>query len=149
MSLPCNKFRSLYHYYETIDHSFDTIGPSKTRGEFKDECDINFILQKFENQSYEDIIRRNPSVPKFDDFTSIPDYQESLNTIIAAQHSFNLLPAKLRDRFNNNPAELLKFMQQPENKEEGIKLGLYESDPIPEPEPEPIKVKVINQDVKL
>jgi hypothetical protein len=39
---------------------------------------------------------------------------------------FEDLPAEVRFRFDNKPAELLKFMSDPANADEAIDLGLFE-----------------------
>jgi hypothetical protein len=36
------------------------------------------------------------------------------------------LPADLRARFSNNPEELINFLDNPENKDEAIRLGLLD-----------------------
>ena len=52
-----------------------------------------------------------------------------------------LLPAQMRSRFNNDPAELLKFIKDPANLDEAVKLGILvkkeapKGDPVPPPAP--------------
>ena len=53
---------------------------------------------------------------------------------------FDNLPSDVRNRFNNNPAQLLDFVADPENKEEAIELGL-----LPKPE---ITKQIIEEDGK-
>jgi phage internal scaffolding protein len=47
-----------------------------------------------------------------------------LNQVIAAEDEFMRLPADLRARFENDPAQLIEFLENLENKDEAIKLGL-------------------------
>ena len=50
------------------------------------------------------------------------------------------LPAKIRQRFNNNPAELIAFLQNSDNIEEAVELGLmekFQNRTKTEPKPEP------------
>jgi len=47
-----------------------------------------------------------------------------MDAVNQAQASFQAQPATIRDRFRNNPAEFIKFVQDPQNQEELIKLGL-------------------------
>jgi len=59
------------------------------------------------------------------------------NQLLQAQADFMDLPAKIRQRFNNNPAELIAFLQSPSNVDEAVELGLMEKISKPEPKPEP------------
>ena len=49
------------------------------------------------------------------DVSAIPDYQTAMDTIASANQLFASLPATLRKRFNNDPAEYLAFVQNEEN----------------------------------
>jgi phage internal scaffolding protein len=88
---------------------------------FKDECDINNILRQF---NITGLLPEQPISPRYGDFTGISDYHTALNQVIAAENEFMSLPANLRARFNNDPAQLIEFLDNSENKEEAIKLGL-------------------------
>lgn len=88
----------------------------------KDECDINIILQKMANGIMPDATARTP---QFGDFTTTAnDYHNALNMVIAAQESFDSLPANIRARFDNDPEKLLAFVQDEKNLDEAVKLGL-------------------------
>jgi len=88
---------------------------------FKDECDINNILRQF---NITGLLPEAPLSPRYGDFTGIGDYHTALNQVIAAEDEFMSLPATLRARFENDPAQLIEFLDNPENKDEAIKLGL-------------------------
>jgi len=47
-----------------------------------------------------------------------------MNTVIVAQSAFDALPARIRERFRNDPAQFLHFMSEDSNLPEMIKLGL-------------------------
>ncbi|ETR80120.1 hypothetical protein [Chlamydia pneumoniae] len=51
------------------------------------------------------------------------DYSEALNVVIEPQEQFESLPAKLRERFGNDPVVMLDFLSREENFEEAKKLG--------------------------
>jgi len=94
---------------------------TRTQQHFKDETDINNILRQF------NITGQLPTKsisPRYGDFTGIGDYHTALNQVIAAEGEFMTLPAQLRARFNNDPQELIEFLNNSENKDEAIKLGL-------------------------
>lgn len=60
------------------------------------------------------------------DFSEVQSFQEMLHTVIAAQQSFETLPAEVRARFSNDPDRLLAFVADDGNMEEALKLGLLD-----------------------
>jgi len=46
------------------------------------------------------------------------------------QGQFAGLPAKLRKRFSNNPENMLRFLEDPKNAGEAVKLGLLSEDDV-------------------
>lgn len=110
-------------------------GISMAKQSFKDECDINTIMARYQRTGVLDHVRQN--VGQYIDVTGA-DFTEAQNLIAGARSMFNELPAKLRERFNNEPAELLSFLEKEENREEAVKLGLLnakggEATPLPTP----------------
>lgn len=55
------------------------------------------------------------------------DYQEALNTVIAAKEAFAALPSGLRARFGNDPKQLLTFLDKESNYDEAVRLGICEA----------------------
>jgi len=97
--------------------------PSLAQQHYKEECDINTILQKF---SITGVLPDSPLSPRYGDFTGIGDYHTALNRVIAAQDEFEALPAQIRARFDNDPAKLIEFLDDASNRPEAEKLGLVE-----------------------
>jgi len=97
--------------------------PSLAQQHFKEECDINTILQKF---SITGILPEAPLSPRYGDFSGIGDYHTALNRVIAAQEEFEALPAQIRARFDNDPAKLIDFLDDEANRPEAEDLGLVE-----------------------
>lgn len=114
--------------------------PSMTKQSFKDECDINNIMRRYEATGV--VQHLAAGSPQFGDFMSHMDFQASMNAVIEAENMFAALPARIRDRFGNDPAQLLEFLGNEKNKEEAIALGLVNPPPV---EPAPQKVEVVNQ----
>ena len=112
--------------------------PSMTKQSFKDECDINVILARYENTGmyYDPLTTRGSRAPLFDDFTAVPDYMDAQNFVIEAGEMFNALSSRIRKRFNNSPAELLEFLADSANVSEAISLGLISAPVEPELEPQ-------------
>jgi phage internal scaffolding protein len=97
--------------------------PSLAQQHFKEECDINTILQKF---NISGLLPEQPLSPRYGDFTGIGDYHTAMNRVIAAQDEFEALPAQIRARFDNDPAQLIEFLQNSDNRPEAEELGLVE-----------------------
>ena len=115
-------------------YNYDTIAASNESGlaceeptlaqqQFKDECDINNILRQF---NVTGLLPETPLSPRYGDFTGINDYQTALNAVIAAEDGFMALPADLRARFDNDPSNLINFLNDESNKDEAVKLGLVD-----------------------
>lgn len=90
---------------------------------YKDECDINNILRQF---NVTGLLPEAPLSPRYGDFTGIVDYHSALNAVIAAEDGFMALPANIRSRFENDPENLINFLNDESNKDEAIKLGLVD-----------------------
>lgn len=95
---------------------------SRTKASFAEECDINSIMAKYQKYGVIDAVQKTNG--QFGDFANVDDYHSAMNAVVDAQERFEMLPAKLRKRFGNDPAELLAFLADPENVEEAVKLGL-------------------------
>lgn len=114
---------------------------SMAKQAFADECDINLIMARYEKTGVIDHVNRR--APVFDDFTDVVDYQTALNVVSEAEGMFADLSARVRARFDNDPAKLLEFVQDPANVEEARSLGLLKPveelpvAPPPPPVPEP------------
>lgn len=118
--------RSMYNY--DTDAASNESGlaceePTLAQQHYKEECDINNILQKF---SITGILPEAPLSPRYGDFSGIGDYHTALNRVIAAQEEFEALPAQIRARFENDPAKLIEFLDDEANRPEAEKLGLVE-----------------------
>lgn len=120
--------------------------PTRTEQSFREECDINTIVARF---GVTGELPLTTKVPMQGDFTTVVDYQTSLDMIRQADQAFAELPAAIRKRFGNDPSEYVEFVSDPANLDEVRKMGLArpESAPpapvevrvIPEPTPEPAK----------
>jgi phage internal scaffolding protein len=98
--------------------------PSLAQQHFKDECDINNILRQFNITGQ---LPNFPLSPRYGDFSGVVDYHSALNAVIAAEDGFMTLPAETRAKFNNDPELLINFLDNPQNKDEAIKLGLVDA----------------------
>lgn len=106
------------------DRSTDVVNdePSQTNQQFLQECDINHIVDQSRNTGF--IGHLNNRTPQWGDFGESTDYHSALNYLKEANESFMSLPAEVRARFENDPAQLLDFINNPENLREAVDLGL-------------------------
>lgn len=126
--------------YDT--HARDGIsfsGKGRTKQSFRDECDINSVMRRWEKTGQLHPLQRYP--PQYGDFTNVDDYQAAVNQVQQAEDAFMALPSRVRSRFGNDPAELLRFMADSANQAEAEKLGLV--DPAPKPDPKAAPAAVI------
>lgn len=100
---------------------------SLTQQQFKDECDINNIMKKYEQTG--EFLHLTKKQGQYADFSEIQDYQAMYDTVIKAEEAFMTLPAETRLRFQNNPGKLIEFIQDEKNYEEGVKLGILNKRP--------------------
>ncbi|AXH71831.1 MAG: internal scaffolding protein [Microviridae sp.] len=104
----------------------------RTKQSFKDECDINTIMRRYSVTGQLDHVNQRQAM-----YGEVPDYDfaQAMQTVQHARDQFAALPSDLRDRFGNDPARLLAFLQDPANRQEAVTLGLVNAPP---PPPEPI-----------
>lgn len=95
--------------------------PTLAQQHYKDECDINTILERF---NVTGMLPQQPISPRYGDFSGITDYHSALNAVMSAMEEFDNLPAQIRARFDNEPAKLIEFLEDENNRPEAEKLGL-------------------------
>lgn len=85
------------------------------------DADINVIMERYTKTGLMPPLARLPS---FGDFDGISDYREAIHAVREADDLFMQLPAKVRSRFDNDPAEFAAFCSAPGNQLELAELGL-------------------------
>lgn len=101
---------------------------SMTHQCFKDECDINSIMQKYVKTGLIDHAKQYQG--NYADITDSLSFQDALNTVLNAHNMFDSLPSTIRKRFSNDPYEFLAFTEDPNNVQELIEMGLGKESPI-------------------
>nr|WAE43468.1 MAG: internal scaffolding protein [Microviridae sp.] len=109
--------------------SYPILG-NRTQQQFLQDCDINVIIARYHKTG---VLPERAGQPFFGNFTNGTDFTERQNEIAEANAAFNMLPGWVRKRFQNNPANLLQFLSDEENRDEAIKLGLINK-PVKTPE---------------
>lgn len=98
--------------------------PSMTDQQWADDCDINNILKKYAQTGELPVSRRQGI---YADLSEFGDYQNMLESVLDAQTQFASLPAEVRQRFRNDPHELITFLRDPANRDEAIRLGMVDA----------------------
>lgn len=124
-----NGKKRIQTFFEKVDEKTGEIIPispahaSRAKQQFKDQTDANLIMKRFKKMG----ITYN-SLPNssgvYADLTQIPDLQASYDSIIRAESAFAALPSDIRNKFNNDPIELVKFLSDSKNDKVAVELGL-------------------------
>lgn len=97
-----------------------------TQQHFAEEVDINTIVRRF---GLTGKMPETLEMPVSGDFTKVVDFQTAMQMITNAQQGFMTLPADIRKRFGHDPQNLMDFLEEPNNREEALKLGLLQKPP--------------------
>jgi len=94
---------------------------SLSQQSFKDETDINVLLERFKvtGQMPQGVV-----LPQYGDFAHMVDFRTAQEAIRKANGAFMDLPANIRARFNHDPASFVDFCSDKANLPELRKLGL-------------------------
>lgn len=95
--------------------------PSLTVQSFAKDADLNVIARRFGITHPAQLGSPDPS--QFRDTTNDPELRDILELKRQVHDSYLSLSPKLRKRFRS-PAEILEFLEDPDNAEEAIRLGL-------------------------
>ena len=109
-------------YSESVRSSdIECNDPSLAQQGFKDDTDINVLLERFKvtGQMPQSVV-----LPTYGDFSGVVDFRTANDAINRARNAFMDLPADVRSRFSNDPQIFLEFCSNPDNKDELVRLKL-------------------------
>lgn len=118
------KFKTIYNYKQ--EDGVKNTTPSLTQQQFKDECDINKIMDRYLRTGVLSDPLDKRGTPKYGDYADLGNYMDHMNKVVEANEMFEALPASIRKRFNNNPGDLIEFVMDENNRAEAELLGLIE-----------------------
>lgn len=116
-------------YFSAVEFLPDS---SLTHQSFKEECDINTIMRRF---AVTGELPDNVRVPQYQEYEGVFDFQTAMNLVRTSQEAFEAMPATVRDRFNNDPARFMDFVNDADNYDEALKMGIVNPRPKPEETP--------------
>lgn len=118
-----------------VNTVYNTEGPSLTRQEFAEECDVNALMKRYEAH----VIGgpgnlQSMGPPMYADFATMPrtllEYMDFMNM---AEAQFMSLPAVVRREFDNDAKMFVDFASDPENLEQMRTWGLAPPKPVDPP----------------
>jgi phage internal scaffolding protein len=114
------KFKTAFS--KPVRYAYSSNMPSCAKQSFAKECDINTILAKWQRTGM--IEHLNTHNGQYGEFLSASSYHEAMNSVLEADQAFSTLPSSVRAKFANDPAAFLAFVEDPNNRDEMIELGL-------------------------
>lgn len=102
----------------------DTSGESLTQQQFKDDCNVNVIMARYMKTGVIEHVTRARA--RFGDFGDLAEGVFELDKVAKAQQAFEMLPATLRNRFDNSIQGFFGFIGDPKNFDECVRMGIYD-----------------------
>lgn len=96
--------------------------PSRTKQADMERCDLKYQLARFQKTGLMGNLRSDE--PLYGDFSEVDDLITAQNRLADLEEQFMSLPAALRKKFDNDPLQMLEWLQKEENYEEAVKYGL-------------------------
>ena len=132
------RFKTIFDTYEE-KQGIIFKEPTMTIQSEKDNCDINVIMNRYATCGTPLPYRTDGVQPVYADVSELGDYMENFQRCKQAEEMFNALPSALRKELDNNPANLIPFIQNKENESRCIEYGLINK-PIMEAPEAPVVV---------
>lgn len=108
-------------------------GPGKTQQHYANEVNINRIMDRVKRVGVQ-ALPMSQRKELYGDFSDVGDFYLCQKKILQAQANFDALPAKIRAYFQNDPGQLISFLNIEGNYDKAVEMGLVVS------KEEPLKV---------
>jgi len=100
-------------------------GETMTEQNHRPLMDVNAIVARARKGIMPEIRAQEPVYGNFD---SGEDFFSAQCKVAQARQEFSMLPANIKKRFRQDVGELIDFLDDPENRDEAISLGLIDID---------------------
>lgn len=115
------KFNTRYNPPESPALTFEQ--PTMTDRSFKDECDINKIVERCMRVGWPE----DPGTALYGDFATMPGtLQDAFDMMRDAEDKFAALPSDVRRAFDNDPQHFLLSFQDPAKRDLLVSHGLID-----------------------
>lgn len=91
-----------------------------TQQQFKDEVDVNFIVDSYASTKNPAILNRTQENYGY---APAKTFHEAMNIVLETEEKFESLPSEIRDYFNSDVNNYLEAMQEPDFEKVMQKLG--------------------------
>lgn len=98
-------------------------GESLTQQQFKKDTVLSQVIERMLRTGLYSPADYNPI---FDDFTSVEDFQTTLENVNRIEEAFLQLPLWLRKKFDHDPAKVVAFVNDPSNYDKAVEYGLLQ-----------------------
>lgn len=123
-------------------------GATRTEQSHRDLVDINQIMKRFRTTK---LLPQRANDGFYGDISEMEDYLSMKTKIAKAEQNFDMLPADVRKKFENKPANLLAFLEDDNNYDEAVELKILPDLPLedrsnyvaPEPIVEPVQAPTL------
>lgn len=95
-------------------------GDSLTQQHMSESTDINNMVKRYTQGGQINLNKRQPTFG----IASAADFHTMQNAVADVRTQFNNLPSRLRSKFQNDPHMLLRWLENPANHDQAVKLGL-------------------------
>lgn len=110
--------------------------PSKAVQSEKNNVDINTIVKRYKKTGLLPVLDRKQL---YGDFSNSEDFLTLQNKIANVRSDFERLPSAMRERFSNDPGQLIDFLADPANVKEAVEMKLLPVSALPKEEPAPVE----------
>lgn len=115
------------------------LDPDKTDTSWGPDTDVNNIVNKWTRTG------QNPHPARSDgqyvDISQVTDLMGAVEVVQQASASFDALPSELRATFQNDPIQMVEFLNDPKNHDQAREMGLLPPQPKKQAPPEPKKIE--------
>lgn len=121
-------------------HAIIFTSPSMTKQSYKDECDINKLMDKYQKTGLLNHVVKHSG--EYGEFDSV-DFTDAMNVVAEGQSMFEELPSSARKAFDNDPAKFMNYINDDLNSEKidhlhklGLAVQANEGANRPPPQPD-------------
>lgn len=97
---------------------------SLTKQSEKDSCDLNKIISNYQRLGVDFGVGSSQVSSEVVDFSNVGDFQSMMELQARVKSVFDMLPANVRYRFNNDVSSFASFASNPVNVNELVDLGV-------------------------
>jgi len=107
----------------------------RTQQHFLHQVNVNNIVAKYRKTGIVEHVKRAQA--RYGDFSELAEFATNMDKVAKAQQGFEALPAAIRNEFKNSIPGFFEYIQDPKNREQCEKWGIFNKKPDAPAEPVP------------